>query len=157
LDEQVAAALAQEDEYLAFVKSSAGQWTDYRAAELRTALPWLTEAAAEQLKASPLGLAWLREHYNADPAAVLARVTCPVLVVSAGKDAQVPPADGEALALVLREAGNPSVTSLVIADLNHVLRHHPEEPNLIYQHLDEAVDERVAGRIVAWIETVWGD
>ncbi len=157
LDEQVAAALAQEDEYLAFVKSSAGQWTDYRAAELRKALPWLTEAAAEQLKASPLGLAWLREHYNADPVAVLARVTCPVLVVSASKDVQVPPADGEALAVVLRRAGNTSVTSLVIADLNHVLRHHPEEPNLIYQHLDEPVDERVAGRIVAWIKTVWGD
>lgn len=156
-DEQVAAALAQEDEYLAFVKASRGQWSDISVAELRAALPWLSGPAAEQLKGSPLGLAWLREHYNADPTVVLARITCPVLVVSAGKDVQVPPEDGDAMAQVLREAGNAKVTSLVIADLNHVLRHHPEEPNPIYQHLDEPVDERVAASIVEWVKTVWGD
>lgn len=156
-DEQVRASLEQEDAYLSFVKSSSGQWSDYTVAQLREALPWLSDAAAAQLKASPLGLAWLREHYNANPAEVLARVACPVLVLSAGKDLQVPPADGEAAAQILRKAGNTAVTAVTIPDLNHVLRRHPEEPSLLYQHLDAPIDERIAQAIVEWIEQERGD
>ncbi len=155
-DEQVRVALEQEDEYLAFVKASSGQWSDYTVAELRTALPWLTDAAAQQLKASPLGLAWLREHYNANPRASLSRIACPVLILSAGKDVQVPPADGEAMAEVLKASGNTRVTSVLLADLNHVLRHHPEEPNLVYQHLDEPVDRRVPAALEEWVREELG-
>ncbi len=108
-DDQVRAALEQEDQYLAFVKASSGQWADYSVGALQSALPWLTDAAAQQLKSSTLGLAWLREHYNADPVASLSRITCPVLIISAGKDAQVPPKDGEAMAEVLRTSGNADV------------------------------------------------
>ncbi len=150
--EQVRGALEQEDEYIAFVKASSGQWSDYTVAALQAALPWLTDAAAQQLRGSPLGLAWLREHYNADPASMLAQIECPVLILSAGKDAQVPPEDGEAMAKILKAAGNANVTSALISDLNHVLRHHPEEPNLTYQHLDEPIDPRVAAAIVSWAE-----
>lgn len=156
-DEQIRAALEQEDEYLAFVKASTGQWSDYTVEELRQALPWLTAAAAQQLKATPLGLAWLREHYNADPAASLSRIVCPVLIVSAGKDVQVPPADGEAMAEMLRASGNRDVTSILLPDLNHILRHHPEEPSFIYQHLDEPVDARVTAALAAWVREEWGD
>lgn len=155
-EEQVRVALEQEDEYLAFVKTSAGQWSDYTVDRLRTALPWLTDAAAQQLKASPLGLAWLREHYNADPAASLSRIACPVLILSAGKDAQVPPDDGEAMAEILKASGNTRVTSVLLADLNHVLRHHPEEPNLVYQRLDEPVDRRVPAALEEWVREELG-
>ncbi|MCX6092340.1 MAG: alpha/beta hydrolase, partial [Candidatus Bipolaricaulota bacterium] len=56
-DDQVRAALEQEDQYLAFVKASSGQWADYSVGALQSALPWLTDAAAQQLKSSTLGLA----------------------------------------------------------------------------------------------------
>ncbi len=156
-EDQVLAALEQEDQFIAFVKASTGQWSDITVAALREALPWVTDAAAEQLKGSALGLAWLREHYRADPALVLAGVTCPVLIVSAGKDTQVPPADGQALAQVLKTAGNNDVTSILLPDLNHVLRHHPEEPNLVYQHLDEPVDPRVPAAIADWVSRGFSD
>ncbi|MCX6093105.1 MAG: hypothetical protein NTX23_09605, partial [Candidatus Bipolaricaulota bacterium] len=134
-----------------------GQWADYSVGALQSALPWLTDAAAQQLKSSTLGLAWLREHYNADPVVSLSRITCPVLIISAGKDVQVPPKDGEATAEVLRTSGNADVSAVLLSDLNHVLRHHPEEPNLVYQHLDEPVDPRVSATIVPWVEQEFGE
>jgi len=149
-DDQISAAMEQEDSYLAFVQTSAGQWSDYTVEALRAAMPWLTEAAALQLKNSALGLAWLREHYNADPAAVLARVACPVLALNGAKDLQVPPSEGELIAAALRKGGNNAVDVILLDDLNHVLRYHPEEPNLMYQHLDEPVDPRVTSAIVQW-------
>ncbi len=156
-DEQVVAALEQEDQYIAFVKASSGQWKDYSAAALCKALPWLTSTAAEQLKASPLGLAWLREHYSAEPSAVLVRVACPVLILSADKDAQVPPADGEAMAKILRDEANADVTSILIPDLNHVLRHEPGPPDITYQHLNEALDPRVCAAIIDWERRTFGE
>lgn len=150
-DAQVAVALEQEDEYIAFVKSSRGQWSDYTSDDLLREMPWLGAAGAEQMRASALGLAWLREHYNADPASVLARVACPVLVLSAEKDVQVPPGDGQAVADVLAASGNEEVEVVFLSDLNHLLRHQPEEPNIAYRHLDEPVDPRVAEAIARWI------
>jgi pimeloyl-ACP methyl ester carboxylesterase len=149
-DDQVRVAMEQEDSYLAFVQVSAGQWSDVTVEALRAAMPWLTEAAALQLKSSALGLAWLREHYNADPAKVLARVACPVLALNGAKDLQVPPSEGGLIAAALRKGGNNAVDVILLDDLNHVLRHHPEEPSLMYQHLDEPVDPRVTSAIVAW-------
>jgi hypothetical protein len=156
-DDQIRAALEEEDQYLAFVKASSGQWADYTVDALQSELPWLTGAGAEQLKSSTLGLAWLREHYNADPAASLSRIRCPVLVISAGKDAQVPPADGEAAANVVAAAGNQDVSAVLLENLNHVLRHHPEEPGLVYQHLDEPVDARVAATVLRWAQEEFGE
>jgi hypothetical protein len=149
-DDQVRAAMEQEDSYLAFVQTSAGQWSDITVETLGAALPWLTEAAALQLKNSALGLAWLREHYNAHPAEVLARVACPVLALNGAKDLQVPPSEGELIAAALRKGGNSAVDVILLDDLNHVLRYHPEEPNLMYQHLDAPVDPRVTSAIVQW-------
>jgi alpha-beta hydrolase superfamily lysophospholipase len=74
-----------------------------------------------------------------------------VLILSAGKDAQVPPADGAAMAQILTAAGNTKARSVLLDDLNHVLRHHPEEPNVVYQHLDEPIDSRVRTAIVEWV------
>ncbi len=156
-EDQVAVALEQEDEYLAFVRASSGQWSDYTVEALRAALPWLSVAGAEQLKRSPLGLVWLREHYNADPRETLTRVSCPVLILSGAKDMQVPPRDGEVMAEVLGRAGNERVTSILMEDLNHVLRYHPEEPNLLYQHLDAPIDPRVVDTVRSWIDEVTVD
>jgi pimeloyl-ACP methyl ester carboxylesterase len=149
------AALAQQDQYTAFVKASEGEWTDYTVGELRDELPWLTDQAAAQLKSTPLSLSWLREHYLDEPADVLRDVDVPVLIINGEKDLQVPAAEAALIQELLEEAGNDDVTVHVLGDLNHLLRHHPEEPSLIYRHLSEPVDPRVIDALLQWVTARW--
>lgn len=150
------AALTQQDQYIAFVEASEGEWSDYTIAELQAEIPWLSEDAATQLKATPLALSWLREHYLAEPGEVIAQLQQPVLIISGEKDLQVPSSEAALLSELLETAGNDDVTVFVFPDLNHLLRHHPEEPNLTYRHVDEPVDPRVAEIIQNWIVTRFG-
>jgi len=151
---QLEGALAQQDQYTAFVISSEGEWDDYTLEELQSAMPWLTDESASQLAASPLALSWLREHYRDDPAATLERIACPVLAINGEKDLQVPAEEAERIrASVLAGKATADVTIEVLPDLNHLLRHHPEEPNLVYRHLDEPVDPRVREAVIDWAVT----
>lgn len=144
------AALAQQDQYTAFVETSEGGWNDYTVERLQEAMPWLTEEAAVQLKSTPLSLGWLREHYLDEPAETLRAVDVPVLIVNGEKDAQVPSSEASLIEDALREGGNEDVTVVVLPDLNHLLRHHPEEPNLVYRHLGDPVDPRVVDALLDW-------
>jgi len=150
-DDEVAETLAQQDQYIAFVKGSSGEWSDYSVENLRQAMPWLNEQTAEQLLATPLSLTWLREHYLDTPTETIRRVTCPVLIINGEKDLQVPAEQAESLRMVLEEAGNGDVTALVLPDLNHLLRNHPEDPSLSYRHLDDPVDPRVVDAVTEWL------
>jgi dipeptidyl aminopeptidase/acylaminoacyl peptidase len=150
-EEQIVEALKQQDQYIAFVRESTGQWSDYSAQQLQEALPWLTQEAAQQLLATPLSLTWLREHYLDDPLKAIRQVTCPVLIINGEKDLQVPAAEAEQLRITLVEAGNDDVVALVLPDLNHLLRHHPGEPSLVYRHIDDPVDPRVIEIITEWL------
>ncbi len=145
------AALAQQDQYTAFVEASQGEWSDYTVAELQAEISWLSEDAAAQLKASPLALSWLREHYLAEPAEVITQLQDPVLIVSGEKDFQVPSSEAGSLSELLATAGNDDVIVYVFPDLNHLLRYHPEEPNLTYRHVNEPVDPRVIEVVQDWI------
>jgi len=149
-EQVVAAALDQEDEYIAFVEGSNGEWSDYSVEDLQTTLPWLTEEAAGNLLATPLALSWLREHYLDDPAATLASVTIPVFVLNGEKDMQVPAEEAERIDAVLRDAGNSEVTVYVLPDLNHLLRYHSEEPSLVFRHIADPVDPRVIDLLRDW-------
>jgi pimeloyl-ACP methyl ester carboxylesterase len=148
--EALDAAMAQQDQYTAFVETSEGEWSDYTPEQLIEAMPWLTEEAAIQLKSTPLALAWLREHYLDEPTETLRRVGAPVLIVNGEKDAQIPSTEAALIEEALAGAANGDVTTIVLADLNHLLRHHPEEPNLVYRHLDEPVDSRVIDAVTGW-------
>ncbi len=148
--EALDAALAQQDQYTAFIEGSEGSWDDYAVDQLREAMPWMSEEAAAQLKETPLSLAWLRQHYRDEPAETIRSVDVPVLIVNGEKDSQVPASEAERLEELLREGGNTDVTTVVLPDLNHLLRHHPEEPNVIYRHLDEPVDPRVIDVLTDW-------
>jgi len=149
-EEEIAASLEQEDAYIAFVEGSRGQWSDYTIEELQAALPWLTEDVAGQLAMTPLGLPWLREHYTADTEGALRAVSIPVFALNGDKDLQVPPESGERIRAILEEAGNENVTVHLLEDLNHLLRHHPEDPNLIYRHVEDPVDPRVIELLQTW-------
>ncbi len=156
-DEQVSAALAQEDQYLAFVKGSEGEWSDYSYEKLKQAMPWLTEQAASALVATPLSLSWLREHYRDDPRVWLRQVSAPVLVINGEKDLQIPSSEANGIQVALAEGKNPEVTIRVLDDLNHFLRHHPEAPSLTYRHLDEPVDARVLDAVTTWLKRLFVD
>jgi len=144
------AALAQQDQYTAFVETSEGDWADYTVERMQGSMPWLTEEAAIQLKSTPLSLEWLREHYLDEPADTIRAVDVPVLIINGEKDAQVPASEAGLLDEFLREGGNEDVAAVVLPDLNHLLRHHPEEPNLVYRHLDDPVDSRVIDAVTEW-------
>jgi len=150
-DDEVAETLAQQDQYIAFVKESSGEWGDYSVEKLQQAMPWLDEEAARQLLATPLSLAWLREHYLDNPLDAIRRVSCPVLILNGEKDLQIPAAEAELLRTTLEEAGNEDVTTLILPDLNHLLRNHPEEPSLVYRHTNDPVDPRVIETVTEWL------
>lgn len=148
-EDEVQSILAQEDQYLDFVRNSTGNWSDYTFDQLVESMPWLTREKQTELTILPL--AWLREHFNHDPIKTIKKVTCPVLILQGDKDYQVPPSEAELLFSALKEAGNQDVELALFPDLNHLMRLHPEEPNLIYRHLDEPVDQRVFDTITGWI------
>jgi len=148
-DAQVQAALAQEDQYLAFVRQSHGNWSDYTFDELKQAMPWLTQEKLAQLAAT--SLSWLREHFAHNPLDTIRQVSCPVLILQGEKDFQVPSSEASLLANALRDAGNTGVTLDVLPNLNHLMRAHPEEPNLTYRHLDSPVDSRVVQAVTQWV------
>ncbi len=145
------AALAQQDQYIAFIKASEGEWSDYSVDALQAEIPWLTADVTEQLVATPLALSWLREHYLADPAITLRQLVNPVLIISGEKDLQVPASEAPLIEALLLEAGNEDITVSVLPDLNHLLRYHPEEPNLTYRHINEPVDPRVLETVQTWM------
>ena len=74
-----------------------------------------------------------------------------MLIIQGEKDYQVPAGEANLLSAALAEAGNTDVTIDKLPDLNHLMRHHPEDPNLTYRHLDEPVDGRVTEEITTWI------
>ncbi len=151
-DDEVAETLAQQDQYIAFVKGSSGEWSDYSVEKLQQTMPWVNEEAAQQLLATPFSLTWLREHYQDTPTEAIRRVSCPVLILNGEKDLQVPAAEAESLRTALEEAGNEDVTALILPDLNHLLRNHPEEPSLVYRHIDDPVDSRVIETVTEWLK-----
>jgi dipeptidyl aminopeptidase/acylaminoacyl peptidase len=148
-EDQVQRALAQEDQFLDFVRNSNGDWSDYTFEQLVEAMPWLTDVKFIELKM--LSLSWLRQHFHHDPIETIKNVTCPVLIIQGEKDYQVPPSEADLLYAAIAEAGNTDVTVNKLPDLNHLMRHHPEEPNLTYRHLGEPVDGRVTEEITTWI------
>ncbi len=143
--------LEQEDQYLGFVRESAGEWTDYTFDDLKQAMPWITQDKYKELTALPLS--WLRQHFLHNPLATIRQVTCPVLIIQGEKDIQVPANEADLLASALKDAGNSDVTLSKIPDLNHMMRYHPEEPNFTYRHLDEPVDQRVLDAITGWMNS----
>ncbi len=149
-DAEIKAALKQEDQYLDFVRKSHGEWSDYSFDELKAAMPWLTKNVYQQITAT--SLSWLREHFAHDPIATIKQVSCPVLIIQGKKDFQVPSTEANLLAKALSEAGNHDVTVDLFSDLNHLMRHHPEEPNLTYRHLESPLDPRVIKAVTEWVK-----
>jgi len=153
--EQVEERVEQSRKFVRFVKETRGDWEDFTYEQVKEYLPWITPEELEGRKQG-MSLRWWREHFAHDPLETIKQVKVPVLIIQGEKDLQVPKGEAELLAQALKEAGNKDVELHILPDLNHLMRHHPEEPSIQYRHLDESVDERVLGIIVQWVRAHGG-
>jgi uncharacterized protein len=98
------------------------------------------------------GLRYITEIDAVDPAAALARVTVPVLIVQGGRDSSVRPAHADGLAAA--RAGLPTEIAR-FAELQHFYKRMPEgaDPMRAFM-IDDESDPRVASSIDAWIRRV---
>lgn len=88
-----------------------------RAAQERIVRAELDAIAAG--KKSGAGNAWLRSSFGIDPAALIARVPCPILIVQGTKDIQVLPADTPRLVNAAR-AAHRTVTVVMLDNDDHL-------------------------------------
>lgn len=117
----------------------------------------------QQLFASifaPAGATFAREIFAFDPAAAVARIRIPVLVLNGGRDVQVSPdLDARPLADAARRGGNPDVTAHIAPEADHVLKHQPTpiaqlDPVSIqngYNADGRVIDPDVLRHLVAWL------
>jgi len=151
--EEIDVQVERTQTFIEFITSSEGDWHDFTLEEIQERVPWMTDKQYEANREG-ISLEWYREHFAHDPSSTVPAITdVPVLILQGQKDLQVPPREGQRYAEALREAGNKQVTLEQMPDLNHLLRHHPEEPQMSYRHLDEPVDERVLNVILEWLTT----
>ena len=107
---------------------------------------------------SPVNLPFSRELWSSDPAALIAKVTEPVLVVIGKKDIQADwQADGGALENAAARGGN--VTFAYPADADHVLKHEGRPRDELaaadvgarYNSEERRLDPEALGVIVEWL------
>ncbi len=146
LEEQI----DQTQGFIDFVKQSQGEWADIEYEDVKEYIPELTEQGFESYRMG-MALSWWREHFLHDPLETTKSVQVPVLIIQGEKDLQVPYTEAELLAEALDEAGNDDVALYILPDMNHLVRYHPEEPNMEYRHVDEPVDERVLAIVETWV------
>lgn len=108
-----------------------------------------TQAAADS---AAQAMAWTRYWWTFDPRPTLRRVRAPVLVLHGETDAQVPVAQGEELAAVLREAGNRDVTVRRFPGVNHLFLEDPSGYWGGYAALpSRTVPAAVVGALADWL------
>jgi alpha-beta hydrolase superfamily lysophospholipase len=95
------------------------------AASARDSVFRVTQAQADSMIRREDGDAWTRFWWSYDPRTVLRRVHAPVLVLHGETDRQVPVAQGEEVASLLRESGNPDVTLRRFPGVNHLFLEDP--------------------------------
>jgi alpha-beta hydrolase superfamily lysophospholipase len=85
----------------------------------------VTQAQADSMIRREDGNAWTRFWWSYDPRAALRRVRAPVLVLHGETDRQVPVAQAEEVAALLRDSGNPDVTLRRFPGVNHLFLEDP--------------------------------
>jgi len=104
------------------------------------------------LDANVASSAWFREFLVVYPAEFLNKVSCPVLALVGGKDAQVPPKENlEAIAGALRSGGNARGTLLELPGLNHLFQTAGDGSTKEYDELSEIIAPEALVAIVHWI------
>ena len=102
--------------------------------------------------AARLASPWFRFFITHDPAADLAKVTCPVLAIVGGKDVQVDP--GLNLPPIRAALGtNPDVTVEELPGLNHLFQPCTTGGVSEYAMIEETIDPAALGMVRDWLVT----
>ncbi|CAN5727847.1 alpha/beta hydrolase [soil metagenome] len=100
-----------------------------------------------ELRAAIAAAPWQRHWATHDHTAGLRRLTCPALVVLAGKDLQTPP---RAHAAALK-AANPAATMVTLPGLNHLLQPAVTGAPSEYREIETSLDPAVIAVVCDWI------
>ena len=115
------------------------------------------QAQADSMIRREDGDAWTRFWWSYDPRAALRRVRAPVLVLHGETDRQVPVAQGEEVASLLRESGNPDVTLRRFPGVNHLFLEDPSGHWTGYAALpSKRVPGVVRGALADWFASRLG-
>ncbi|MCP3917902.1 MAG: alpha/beta fold hydrolase [bacterium] len=139
----------------------AGEASEETLAEVRALLERLSgdaEVDPDELPADQRGLLdnreWLRDHARQDPAANIARVHCPVLLLQGAKDFQVSAKrDAAVLKAVLDAAEHADHALRVFENLDHLFKPVAGEVSRLTDYFEErAVAEEFLVALVEWLE-----
>ncbi|HTA38671.1 MAG TPA: alpha/beta fold hydrolase, partial [Candidatus Acidoferrales bacterium] len=113
----------------------------------------LKEIAAGK-KTDPYSL-WLRSSFGIDPAAIVAKVPCPILILQGTKDVQVLAADTPRLADAARAAGR-NVTVVLLPNDDHLFITIPaDQPSTITEYFTPSyLDPALFNAIDTWLSNV---
>jgi pimeloyl-ACP methyl ester carboxylesterase len=99
-----------------------------------------------------LGAPWFRFFISHDPAADLAKVTCPVLAIIGGKDVQVAPAlNLPAIRAALAAAGNTDATVEELPGLNHLFQTATTGAVSEYDRIEETIAPAAIATVRDWL------
>ncbi len=143
-------------------ESSKAELTSYIRANSDSKMSFLpkgmTKEQAINMKISMLTSAWGNYLLKYDAAAVLQKVTCPVLALNGEKDLQVPPKEDLAgIAAALKKGGNKNFKTVELPGLNHLFQQSktgsPEE----YEQIEQTFAPVAMEEMKNWILTVARD
>lgn len=139
----------RETAFQDFVRATAGTWQDLTFAQVRAALPWMTELELARRQAvMPLPL--LRDVLDLDPLASFGRVAKRTVVIQGDKSPLLPSSEGFALTEAVNANSSDTATLSIIPDMNGAMRPHPEAADSRDLHLEKDVDVRVIELIADW-------
>ena len=108
-------------------------------------------------KKTGAGDAWLRSSFGIDPAALVAKVPCPILIVQGGGDVQVLAADTPRLASAARAAGRAVTVAMLDRDDHLFIRLKPGENSTTAEYYVPAyLDPALFGAIEEWLASLHG-
>jgi hypothetical protein len=95
---------------------------------------------------------WLRSSFGVDPAALIARVPCPILILQGTKDIQVLPADTPRLVKAAQSAHR-DVTVVMLQDDDHLfIKLPPDEPSTGGEYFSPSnLDSGLFAAIETWL------
>ncbi len=97
---------------------------------------------------------WWQSFMVFDPSEYAPRITCPILVLHGDRDTNVPVDHAERLAEAIRSGGNDSVTTVVLADHNHLFLQDSDGFFRHYERLlyrTNRISESVLDLIADWL------
>ena len=97
---------------------------------------------------------WLQSSFGVDPAALIARVPCPILILQGTKDIQVLPADTPRLVAAAQNAHR-NLTVVMLQDDDHLfIKLPPDEPSTGGEYFTPSyLDPALFAAIEAWLGT----